>query len=324
MLERGGRWPPFLFLCEGRRRSARSSGRIVCYAPGVKHDSILIVGAGRLGNALASRLAETGYGVTKIASRRSGLPVRLAADVVWFCVPDGEIARAAKNYSKFDWRGKVAFHSSGVLSSGALVGLRRSGAAVASVHPLMTFVAGSVPELAGVPFAIEGDARAVRVARSVVRDLGAKTATIRKRDKVAYHAFATLICPLLVSLLAASEGVANLAGLSRKEARQRMMPIIRQTLSNYEKLGPAGAFSGPIVRGDSETIQAHLNTIDKRPKAKDTYVCLVRAALEFLPSRNRAQIEQLLADSGYPAKAFSRRGRGGELGSQSHNHCEHG
>jgi len=262
-------------------------------------NSILIVGARRLGSALARKLAEAGYSVAKLPSRRTPRPRRLTADVVWFCVPDSEIERSAKSLSAFDWAGKVAFHSSGVLTSDALNSLRAAGAAVASVHPLMTFVAGSVPELRAVPFAVEGDQRAVRIARKVVRDLGGDAVAIRRSDKVAYHAFATMVCPLLVSLLATSERVAGLAGIGQEEARGRMMPIIQQTLRNYEKLGPASAFSGPIVRGDAETIRAHLNTIAKLPKARDAYVGLAWAALKYLPCRNRAQIERLLLPSRY-------------------------
>jgi predicted short-subunit dehydrogenase-like oxidoreductase (DUF2520 family) len=140
---------------------------------------------------------------------------------------------------------------------------------------------------------MEGDASAVRVARSIVRDLGGQAATIKKQDKVAYHAFATMICPLLVSLLAASEKTAALAGISVVDARRRMLPIIRQTLSNYEKLGPAAAFSGPIVRGDVETIQAHLNVLAKIPAAKNAYAALARAALDLLPNSNRRQVARL-------------------------------
>jgi predicted short-subunit dehydrogenase-like oxidoreductase (DUF2520 family) len=158
----------------------------------------------------------------------------------------------------------------------------------------MTFVKGSVPELTGVPFAIEGDDSAVRVARLIVRNLGGQAVAIKKHDKVAYHAFATMICPLLVSLLTASEKAAALAGMSAPDARRRMLPIICQTLRNYEKLGPAGAFSGPIVRGDVETIRAHMKVLAKVPAAKDAYAALVRTALELLPNRNRRQITRLL------------------------------
>lgn len=258
----------------------------------MKSVSIAIVGAGRLGTALAKRLSAAHY-ISKILPR-SKRPKPLCADVIWFCVPDGEIARAVGAFSQVQCHGKYAFHSSGVLSSDALSSLRRAGARVASVHPLMTFVKGSVPELTGVPFAIEGDASAVRVAESIVRDLGGQAVGIKKQDKVAYHAFATMICPLLVSLLAASEKTAARAGLSAADARRRMLPIIRQTLHNYEKLGPAGAFSGPIVRGDMETIRAHLKALANVRSAKNVYAALARAALDFLPNRNRSQIAHLL------------------------------
>lgn len=256
--------------------------------------SVAIIGLGRLGTALAQRLSEAGYKVSKIRSRRSPRVSQLRADVVWFCVPDAEIATVARSFSEVEWKGKVAFHSSGVLTSDVLAPLRRAGARFASVHPLMTFVKGSVPKLAGVPFAIEGDPSAVRVARAVIRDLGGRPVGISKQDKVAYHAFATMICPLLVSLLAASEKAAGLARLPKAEARRRMMPIVRQTLRNYEKLGAAGAFSGPIARGDVETIRAHLEVLTKAPSAKNAYMALGRAALDFLPNRNRGQIARLL------------------------------
>jgi predicted short-subunit dehydrogenase-like oxidoreductase (DUF2520 family) len=258
----------------------------------MKRPSVAIVGAGRLGKALAQRLSQAQY-VRQILLR-SKRPKRLRAEVIWFCVPDAKIASVANAFSKAEWKGKYAFHSSGVLSSEALNSLRNVGARVASVHPLMTFVEGSVPELTGVPFAIEGDASAVGVARVIVRNLGGQAVEIKKQDKVAYHAFATMICPLLVSLLAVSEKAARLAGMSAAESRRRMLPIIRQTLRNYEKLGPAAAFSGPIVRGDVETISAHMKVLAKVPAAKNTYAALARTALDLLPNRNRRQITHVL------------------------------
>jgi predicted short-subunit dehydrogenase-like oxidoreductase (DUF2520 family) len=259
----------------------------------MKCPSIAIVGAGRLGTALAKRLSEAGYKATTLT--RKSLRVKLLdAQVVWFCVPDAEIARLANTFLRYHWKRKIAFHSSGVLSSDALNSLRKAGARVASVHPLMTFVKGSLPELIGVPFAIEGEASAVRVARRIVHDLGGQAVAIRKQDKVAYHAFATMICPLLVSLLAASEKAAALAGMSAAQSRRRMLPIIRQTLRNYEKLGPAGAFSGPIVRGDVETIRAHMKVLAKLPAVKEAYAALARAAVDFLPNRNSKKLASLL------------------------------
>ena len=117
---------------------------------------------------------------------------------------------------------------------------------MASVHPLMTFVRGSRPPLAGVPFAIEGDRKAVQVARQIVLDLGGNPYSIRKKDKAAYHAWGAFTSPLLTALLATGEQVARMAGVDRISARKRMVPILFQTLANYASFGPAGAFSGPL------------------------------------------------------------------------------
>jgi len=276
---------------------------------------IAIVGPGRLGKALTLELGEAGYTISEIVSRNSSASKKKArklarkveayattrdnahlnADLVWFCVPDREIAVASRQLAPLiDWKKKIAFHSSGALASDELNGLRRRGAAVASVHPLMTFVHGSMPSLSGVPFAVEGDADAVKAARGIVRDLGGEAFTIRKQHKAAYHAWGAFSSPLLVAMLVTAEQLARDAGVSAVEARKKMLPIVRQTIANYEALGPAGAFSGPIVRGDAETVRQHLRILKKVPEAKHVYLALARAALRYLPVRNCATIKKAL------------------------------
>ena len=283
----------------------------LCYPRPVKHPSITIVGPGRLGSALAKHLHHAGYRVAEIVcrDRKSLSPLRtlalsaiattlssanLDADIVWLCVPDSQIEPVANALAARSWKGKIALHSSGVLTSDALASLRKSGASVASAHPLMTFVRGSVPDLSAVPFAIEGDAPAVRAVRGIVHRLGGLPVPVRKANKPAYHLFATMICPLLISLLAASERAAKLAGMSPNEARRRMLPIIRQTSLNYEELGAAAAFTGPFVRGDVETVRLHLNQLSRSPALKAVYASLAEAALQNLPHRNARQILTIL------------------------------
>jgi len=275
--------------------------------------SIAIVGTGNLGTALALSLHAAGYEIDAVVAhlpsslrRARELAKRFSCDVLrdvietrahimWFCVPDAAIAGAARDAARSDsWKGRVAFHSSGALSSDELVTLRRRGASVASVHPLMTFVRGSTPSLSGVPFAIEGDASAVRVARSIVRHLGGRAYNIRKPDKTAYHAWGTFASPLLTALLAVTERVAERSGISREQAARRMMPILRQTLENYETFGPAVGFSGPIIRGDADTVRRHLRILRKNLLAKEVYVALVKAALQWLPAKNKASLKRLL------------------------------
>jgi predicted short-subunit dehydrogenase-like oxidoreductase (DUF2520 family) len=181
------------------------------------------------------------------------------------------------------------------LTSDELNLLRRRGAAVASVHPMMTFVRGSIPSLKGVAFALEGDAKAIRLARKITRDLGGDPFSISTTSKIAYHAWGGFSSPLLVAMLVTAEQVAHTAGLSSAQARKIMLPIVRQTLANYSALGPAGAFSGPIVRGDVPIVQKHLQTLEKIPQAKEVYVALARAAVKYLPARNRKELKKLLA-----------------------------
>ena len=154
----------------------------------------------------------------------------------------------------------------------------------------MTFIDGSLPDLEAVTFAIEGDAAAVRLSESIVRSLKGVPRRIRKQDKPAYHAFATMICPLLVALLASAEEAARLAGISPREARRRMRPIISQTLANHQTFGPAKAFTGPIARGDIETVRPHLEALAKSPSARNTYAALAQAALGLLPSQKKTEL----------------------------------
>ena len=78
-----------------------------------------------------------------------------------------------------------------------------------------------------------------------------------------------------------------------------MMPILRRTLANYAALGAAGAFSGPIVRGDVDTVKRHLRVLRKIPAARGVYVALVRAALHYLPSKKKVSLKKILDSHSY-------------------------
>ncbi len=285
--------------------------------------SVAIVGAGRLATFLAVALNDAGFTITEIVARDSPrsrqrarrLAAKVGAQIVtansavldanllWFCVPDREIRGAAsvvadhlvaRKLAQQKVKVRSAFHSSGALSSRELEPLRKAGAAVASVHPLMTFVAGAHPSLTGVPFAMEGDDAATRVARRIVRELGGEGFSLPAARKAAYHAWATMTSPLLLAFLVTLEEAARAAGLTGKEARQKSLPIIRQTLANYSRFGPAHSFSGPLIRGDAETVAKHLAVLKQHSGAREVYVALARAALRGLPVKNRNGLQRLL------------------------------
>jgi predicted short-subunit dehydrogenase-like oxidoreductase (DUF2520 family) len=112
--------------------------------------------------------------------------------------------------------------------------------------------------------------------------------------KAAYHTWATMTSPLLLAFLVTLEEVARAAGLTPQEARRKSMPIIRQTLENYSRLGASQSFSGPLVRGDAATVAKHLAALKKLPAGRKVYVALAQAALRGLPVKNREELKRLL------------------------------
>jgi predicted short-subunit dehydrogenase-like oxidoreductase (DUF2520 family) len=277
--------------------------------------TVSIVGPGRLGSALAVHLARAGWEIRFLVVRsrkrlsRETVPLArrlkakivalgelpLDSDLVWITVPDDAIATvAAKLAATQKWRGRTVFHSSGALTSDVLSPLRAKGARVASVHPGMTFVRKSMPTLKGVPFAMEGDAAAVRLAKKIVTDVGGRAFKIRAENKVLYHAFDTFASPMVIALMTALEQVGKAAGIRPDDLRTMSGPLLRQTLENYLQHGPAAAFSGPLVRGDVATVRTHLTALGRVPEARDAYLALARAAVKFLPVKHRAGLRRQL------------------------------
>lgn len=249
----------------------------------LKKPSIAIVGYGNLGRVLAATLKKRGYRVDEIV-RRTSKP-RLTADLVWLCVPDKAIGPTAKALAnKTNWKGKIVLHSSGALPASELHSLQRRGASVASAHPLNTFVKKSQLDLAGVPFAIEGDARAARIVSPIARDLNgdAPVIHIRPEQKPLYHAMGAFASPLLIALLANAEVVGKAAGI--RDPKQSLAKIIQTTLDNYLAHGAAASFSGPIVRGDAATVRKHLAALAKLPRQRAVYRALAESALALLPT----------------------------------------
>ena len=280
-----------------------------------RRPSVALVGPGNLGTALALTLAGAGYpvkfvvikpsrardrGVTGLAKRIKAQVVvlgsqRLDSNIVWLTVPDDSIVAVARALAiAQDWKGKYVFHSSGALTSDELASLRKRGARVASAHPMMTFVRGAAPEMAGVSFALEGDAAAVRMARAVVENLGARAFVIKKENKVLYHAFGSFASPLVIALMASMEHVGKAAGIRRQDIKMVILPLLSQTLQNYLKRDAASAFSGPLVRGDVATVRKHLSELKKLPEARAVYLALAKASLKSLPVNNRKALEREL------------------------------
>ena len=275
--------------------------------------AISIVGAGTLATALGVALRQSGFRIAEVVSRDKPESVRRArslakrvgaraatlsrarfdARMIWICVPDDYIGQVAGLIEpRRTWRGKIVVHASGALSSEVLGKLAKAGAQVASAHPLMTFVNVSEPDLHGVPFALEGDPKALRAVAGIVRALGAKPFRIHRKFKAAYHAFGFFSSPAFVELFAAAQRVGELAGFSESRARELMEPIVRQTIDNIFRSTPQQAFSGPLRRGDAATILKHLEVLRPKPELLAAYRALAQVGLKNLPVQNTAKLRK--------------------------------
>jgi len=253
--------------------------------------SVAVVGAGRVGGALARLLAGRGYAITDVVSRTAagaragaafvggGRPAslrslrRIAADVILVSVPDDAIAAVADRLASLGPpAGAVALHTSGARDAAELAPLRAAGAAVGSMHPLQSF---PTPELAlrlveGSVFALEGDPAAIEVGVRIARDLGGRPVLLRPGAKALYHGAAVLASGGVTALLDMSLGALVRAGLSREEALRALMPLVQGTVSNVSRVDTAGALTGPFERGDEGTIarnRAALADLDARVAA---------------------------------------------------------
>ena len=266
-----------------------------------------IVGPGRAGIGLGLALAEVGHRVRLHGRRRKHVPPPLVlswgvtpswmgeVEVVLLAVRDDDVAAAARALTGVTDR-HVVLHLSGMLDHTALAPLRASGAALGSLHPLQAI---ADPErapvrLRGALAAIEGDPRAVEVARRLAADIGMIPVVLTGGDKVRYHAGAVLASNYLVVLEAYAERLFADAGMPEETARAGLAALMRGTLDNVAEQG-ATALTGPIARGDVDTVRRHLAAL--AGAERDLYRALGRAALaltEGLAPERRRALEALL------------------------------
>lgn len=246
--------------------------------------TIAVIGAGKVGSALSLLLQEKGYRVVAVASRSPASAAALArklgcracedatsaaakADLVFITTPDRKIAAvSARIAAAGGYRsGQVVIHTSGAHPAAELKGAREAGAATASLHPLQSFatVEGAMQNLPGSYFALEGDRDALKVAETIVQDLGGNSFIISARDKRLYHAAACIASNYLVALMHFATGLYTKFGLSRQEAFKALLPLVRGTVENIKREGPVQALTGPIARGDLPTVEGHLQELQK-------------------------------------------------------------
>jgi predicted short-subunit dehydrogenase-like oxidoreductase (DUF2520 family) len=269
--------------------------------------SFSIIGAGRLGTSLGAALAGRGWRPVTVVDRdlgaaRAGRRIigggtattsfaaaAGARGTVIIAVPDAAVARAASGLARArgSWAGRVVFHTSGLLPAAVLAPLARRGALVASLHPAQSFPQKGMPAAGfeGITWGLEGDADAVEAAEGMVRDLGGHILLLAARDKALYHAACALASNAFVALEWTAVGLLGRVGLAPDAAADALLPLVQGTLQNVKSLGLEQALTGPVLRGDVATVEAHLKALGDDPVARRIYAALGKRILDLAARR---------------------------------------
>ncbi len=209
-----------------------------------------------------------------------------ASRVILIATPDDEIANVAQELARIseeELRAKVVLHTSGARDSAVLEAVRVRGAKVGSMHPLQSFSGVAVPSLEGKLFAIEGETQAVRVARRIARALGGSPVRLAGSKKLLYHAAAAMAAGHVLAVEEAAIQLLVSLGMKRSETVRAVLPLTRQVLENFERLGPRAAWTGPLSRGDYKVVRAHSDALRESPNEfVQAYEALNRLAARVL------------------------------------------
>lgn len=282
-------------------------------------ERVVIVGPGRAGMALGYALLQAeAVDALTVCGRRPEPPSHplftqdLAAYVfglrrpapgtaaVLLAVPDAvvpDMAHALAGLGPAP-EGCAAFHLSGALSTEVLAPLHARGYAVGSFHPLQAIahpVTGA-QRLPGSWIAVTGAPVAVAVARRLAASLGCPVLSVPEARRPLYHAAAVLVSNSLPPLLGAACRLLEQAGVGREDALAALLPLVRGTVENVAENGVEGAVTGPISRGDLETVDLHLRALDAEDRRLYAVLALelLRLGAEGLPEPARRALSERL------------------------------
>ncbi len=218
--------------------------------------------------------------------------------MVVIAVPDDAIPTVAAQLARSGkvGAGHVVLHVSGVLDGSALEALASTGAALGSLHPLQSLSdPTTAPDrLRGAYAAVEGDDRAAIAAVDLAESVGLKPFRLAAGQKARYHAGAVFAANFLVTLYGMAEKLFTSAGVPPEDAAPALLSLMRGVLENVKARGAAGALTGPVARGDAESVRRHLAALQGLEAA--LYRELSRATLELATldeKQRRAVLEAL-------------------------------
>ncbi|PZR78303.1 MAG: DUF2520 domain-containing protein [Candidatus Aeolococcus gillhamiae] len=277
--------------------------------------ALAFIGAGRAGSALATALHDAGHRIVAVHSRTpahaahlaastgaevvpTALAAMCAADLTFATVPDGEIVRVAATVAATGGalRARALVHCSATHGPDVLAALRLTCAEVGSFHPLQALAgARSAPLLRGSSFAVEAEEPLRSTLLGLVADLGGHAIDVPADGRALYHAAAVLAGNAPLALLARATSLLEEAGVARADAHRALVALLAGAVSNAREGGPAGALTGPVVRGDATTVARHLDVLTADPNTRELYRRLSLEALSLAGPAGREAVADTLA-----------------------------
>jgi predicted short-subunit dehydrogenase-like oxidoreductase (DUF2520 family) len=267
-------------------------------SPNAQHPARLrvgVVGAGRAGTALAVALARAGHevvaasgvsdeSVSRVGRRLPGAVIRqprdvvAAADLVLLTVPDDALPALVQGLAATGapLSGRMLAHASGRHGLAVLDPATRQGALPLALHPAMTFTGrdDDADRLVGVSFGVTAPGVLRSVAEALVVEMGGEPVFIAEEYRDIYHAALASAANHLVTLVTAAEDLLRVAGVA--EPGRMLGPLLSTALDNALRLGDA-ALTGPVARGDAETVAAHVSALRaSAPEMLPAYLALAR------------------------------------------------
>lgn len=235
----------------------------------------------------------------------------LAADIWLIATPDNEIETVSERLAQSAVlrKGDIVFHCSGSLSSQIISSQALSSSADsvyrASVHPIHSFAhpQNSLTDFAGSSCGVEGDQQACDILTALFTAIGGRCFTLNADKKVLYHAATVMACNNLISLLSLSQQMLEAADVESAAADNILQPLIENSLNNYFHSGGAAALTGPISRGDSKTVEAHIESLKAHPDWQRIYSNLGEIAVSLSAQQGFASDKQLVTISSLLARA---------------------
>jgi predicted short-subunit dehydrogenase-like oxidoreductase (DUF2520 family) len=274
---------------------AEVNARALSEGPAEPTPAVFIMGAGVVGTALAARLVRAGVPVTGLHGRQvelsdaaraiSGVvastgdipPIFSESDVVIISVRDERVPEVTERLVRENLLRpeQVLLHTSGVnAASKALAAARPFVRAIGTLHPLVSFADArvAVEGFQQVAFGIEGDEPARRVAKRIVRALGARAVFLEADNLPLYHAGAVLASNYVVALADMAQTLMIRAGVPQDQALPVLIPLLSSVVQNLAQVGLPGALTGPVERGDVSSVEQHLKILETRaPEQLELY-----------------------------------------------------